>query len=98
MKYLDWKRAAEIAKQNPDALIVAGLREDWEYTHGGIFNAGTYGCDWMLQSYSTWATPVIVINGEEEIECYTEEEPDDIIFDPLFPAVPRWWGRLNAKA
>lgn len=72
MKVFDWIKAAKLIKEHKADYAVAGLASDMEYTSGTILENGKptdgYGC--FLSS--TWATPVIVINGDE-IDCYRME-------------------------
>lgn len=84
MKYMDWKKARQITKQNPEATIYAGLREDWNNTNGLIFNRGKYYKDAYVFGCSRWATPIVDVDGEE-IECWTYEETEYNL--------PTWWGR-----
>lgn len=83
-KYMDWKKVQKIVNEHPDAVIHAGLREDWGntsgliYARGKYYNGYVYGC-------SSWATPIVDVDGEE-IECWTHEETEEK------EDVPAWWG------
>lgn len=72
MMVFDWIKAAKLIKEHKVEYAEAGLQLDMEYTSGPIFNDGkpTDGSGCYLAS--TWATLVIVINGNE-IECYRME-------------------------
>lgn len=69
MKIFDWEKAANLIVEKNASTAAAGLREDWEWTGGDIY------CDREIveDSYtflgSTWATPIIIIDGEE-FECF----------------------------
>lgn len=75
MKYMDWERVKELIKQNPNSEIYAGLMEDWNNTSGLIFAKGNY-YDGYVYGSSTWATPILDIDGME-IECWTYEETEE---------------------
>jgi len=72
MKYMDWDKVKDIIEKNPDSVIYAGLMEDWGNTSGLIFAKGNY-YDGYVYGASSWATPIVDVNGEE-IECWTSEE------------------------
>ena len=42
MKYMDWNKVKEIVETHPDAVIHAGLLEDWNNTSGLIYAKGNY--------------------------------------------------------
>lgn len=85
-KVFDWAKAAELIKEkckmsgtfNPESFVEAGLSEDWGYTSGAIFSEGKIVDkeDTYTYLYSSWATPVLDIDGEE-IECwiYAKDSP-----------------------
>lgn len=69
-RVFDWDKALEILNERKIDNAYAGLRSDLEWTAGRIIVDGElYDEDYMYLS-STWATPVIVLNGGEEIECW----------------------------
>ena len=85
MKFMDWAKAQKIVDEHPNAVIRAGLLEDWGNTSGLIYAkgkyydcAGVYGC-------SCWATPIVDVDGEE-IECWTYEVTEER------SNKPSWWG------
>lgn len=94
MKYMDWKRAYKIILERyaKDHTIVvdAGLREDWNNTSGCVFADGEFIDDYVY-GCSTWATPIIDIDGEE-IACYTMEKPEGFTTE-----VPDWWTKDNSR-
>ena len=93
-KRLDWEKAKKICEENPTSEIQAGLCEDWGYTHGVIFDNGEYktnaNCnDWDDSSFygvSRWATPVLVVDNGEPIECW-------VLSDNWDPYIPENWGQ-----
>lgn len=72
MKYLDWDRVWMYIKQYPHSTISVGLCEDWNNTGGCIWADGDFESEYVYD-HSTWATPIIDIDGEE-IECWTYED------------------------
>lgn len=71
----DWDKAANIIKDRKPRLVVAGLAGDMEYTSGVIYENGKVPSRNETYTYlsSPWATPVLVINNYEEINCYKME-------------------------
>lgn len=92
MKYMDWQKVQQVVNENPDAVIYAGLMEDWNNTSGLIFAKGKY-YDGYVYGCSMWATPIVDVDGEE-IECWTYEKTKE------GSDRPTWWGNgqelLNA--
>jgi hypothetical protein len=68
-KVFDWNKAARLIKETKAKKASAGLAEDWEYTGGIIFENGKIDLEDYTFLQSTWATPVIKIDGEE-FDCY----------------------------
>lgn len=76
LKVFDWKRAAEIIRdENPD-YCEAGLAGDMEWTAGTIYANGKIIDDSYTYLASTWATPVIVVDGDER-DCFVMEPDTD---------------------
>ena len=74
MKVFDWVKAAELIKaHNPD-IAEAGLAEDWYATGGEIFARGEIIPEDKTYVYltSTWATPVLRLDGQE-FDCWKKE-------------------------
>lgn len=84
-KYMDWDKIKTIIDQNPNSVVYAGLLEDWGNTSGLIYARGKY-YDGDVYGCSTWATPIVDVDGDE-IECYVLEEPED-----FSSGKPKWWG------
>lgn len=84
-KYMDWEKVKRIVKENPNSVIYAGLMEDWNNTSGLIYAKGKYYKGYVYGT-STWATPIVDVDGEE-IECYVYEKPENFTVD-----LPSWWG------
>lgn len=84
MKYMDWKKVQQIVDENPNAVIYAGLQEDWNNTSGLIFAKGEYYRGYVF-GCSSWATPIVDVDGEE-IECWTYEPTEE------GSSRPTWWG------
>ena len=81
---MDWKKVQEIVDAHPNSVIYAGLMEDWNNTSGLIFAKGEY-YDGYVFGCSTWATPIVDVDGEE-IECWTYEKTKE------GSDKPNWWG------
>lgn len=60
------------------------LLEDWSWTSGLIYAKGNY-YDGYVYGSSSWATPVVDVDGEE-IECWTYEKTKEGADKPT------WWG------
>ena len=73
-KVFDWKKAAEIIKENNIQNAFAGLDEDWSATSGAILSKGKpFKGDCYLRSL--WATPVLIADGGH-YECWVENHPE----------------------
>ena len=73
-KVFDWVKAANLIKNHPDFPNIqceAGLAGDFEYTGGIIFDGKIVEDDYTYLA-STWATPTLIIDGEEH-DCYVME-------------------------
>jgi len=76
LKVFDWRRAAEIIRDERPDHVEAGLAEDWEWTGGVIFSDGKIVDDEYTYLASNWATPQILINGEYR-DCYVMQGETD---------------------
>ena len=65
----DWDKAAQMIKDSGYKEASAGLRGDWEWTGGTIFEDGKINKDDYTYLSSTWAVPEIEIDGDTN-ECY----------------------------
>ena len=74
----DWDKAARIIKERKAESAAAGLRGDWEYTGGVIFEDGKPCKDDYTYLASTWAAPELSVDGDV-IPCYNMQSE-----------VPRW--------
>lgn len=70
-KVFDWDRAARRIKETGARSAEAGLAMDWDSTGGRILADGQPVIREQTYTYlaSTWATPLLVLDGEEE-QCY----------------------------
>lgn len=69
-KVFDWDKAATLIVEKGAQSAEAGLMEDWNWTSGSILEGGKPILERnMSHLASRWATPVVVIDGEE-IECW----------------------------
>lgn len=94
-KYMDWERAHKIieerAKKNKSITVEAGLMEDWNNTSGIVYIDGRFVRAPFVFARSSWATPILDIDGEE-IECYTTTKPDGFT-----ECTPTWWSKESKK-
>jgi hypothetical protein len=81
LKVFDWHKAAAIIKekieerarmgQTINITAEAGLASDYEWTLGPIYQNGKRtperGTTYLV---STWAIPMLIIDGDEEQACY----------------------------
>lgn len=74
-KVFDWDKAARRIKESGCSQAEAGLGEDWDYTGGEIYANGKPVKDDYTYLASSWATPVLVLDGEDE-ECWVEQTPE----------------------
>lgn len=65
----DWDQAAEIIRETGTDHAAAGLRGDWEYTGGTIYEDGKPTKEDRTYLASTWAVPELEIDGKF-IPCY----------------------------
>lgn len=65
----DWDKAASLIKKNKPKIASAGLRDDWEYTGGTIYENGKIVTDSYTYLASTWATPELDMDGKI-IPCF----------------------------
>lgn len=70
-RVFDWDKAARLIRDRKPTEAEAGLAEDWSHTGGSIYANGAPvpKDDTYVYLASNWATPMLVIDGEE-IECY----------------------------
>lgn len=69
MMVFDWDKAAEIIRDKKPETAKAGLRDDWEWTGGTIFENGDVVRDSYTFLASIWAVPELWVDGEI-IPCY----------------------------
>ena len=74
-KRFDFAKAAQIIKERGAQEARAGLYEDWSMTSGMIFDDGKPVLDHGAYLSSIWATPVLVIDGDE-FECWLQDGKD----------------------
>lgn len=65
----DWDKAAKLIKERQPQEAGAGLRGDWEWTGGIIYENGEIVEDSYTYLSSTWATPELEMDGET-IDCF----------------------------
>lgn len=65
----DWDKAARLIAERKPEFAAAGLRSDWEYTGGTIYDDGEPVMNDYTYLASTWAVPELSLEGEL-VECY----------------------------
>ena len=65
----DWDKAAKLIRERKPECASAGLRGDWEYTGGTIYENEKPVMNEYTYLSSTWAVPELDIDGEI-IDCY----------------------------
>nr|DAI28140.1 MAG TPA: hypothetical protein [Caudoviricetes sp.] len=72
MMVFDWDKAARLIAQRKPRIAMAGLRGDWEFTGGVIYENGKLITNEYTYLASTWAVPELDMDGEI-VECYKME-------------------------
>ena len=77
MMIFDWDKAAELIRERKPETASAGLSGAWGLTGGEIYRSGEIVDDEYTFLGSTWATPLLEMDGAET-ECYRmqSETPD----------------------
>ena len=95
MKKFDYDKAREICKNEYVKYAEGGLREDWNWTAGTIYENGKFDKDGVGYDHSIWATPVIeytTTDGQTYVlDCFID---DNVKEDPKAISM----GRLFASA
>ena len=68
----DWNKAAKIIRERKPIIAYASLKNDWEHTGGVIYASGRVIKGSYTFLKSTWATPLLIIDGEI-IDCFVME-------------------------
>ena len=69
MMVFDWDKAARLIGERKPECASAGLRGDWEYTGGTIYEDGKPVMDDYTYLASTWAVPELDMDGDI-VECF----------------------------
>lgn len=64
MMVFDWDKAARLIRERKPRCASAGLRSDWEYTGGTIYENGKPVMDDYTYLASTWAVPELDMDGD----------------------------------
>ena len=87
-KVFDWDKAARLIKEKKPKCADAGLQEDWYWTADEIYRDGEIVEDGNPYLASTWATPVLTLDGED-FECYVMESSTEWGADTYWPESAR---------
>lgn len=71
----DWDKAARLIKESKTKFAAAGLRDDWDYTGGRIFDEGKPIYEYTYLA-STWAVPELEID-DATIPCFIMKSQTD---------------------
>jgi len=80
----DWKKVAEIIRDEKPHIVQAGLQGDWEYTGGTIYLLGKIVDSQYTYLASTWAKPQALINDEFR-DCFVFESETEWDSDTKWP-------------
>ena len=80
----DWDKAARLIVETKPEFAAAGLRDDWEYTGGTIYDEGEPVMDDYTYLASTWAVPELSLEGEI-VECYVMKSETEWDEDTKWP-------------
>lgn len=69
-RVFDWDKAAQLIRERGAKEAVAGLSSDLEWTAGPILDNGKPVTDSYTYLASNWATPVLIIDDGEEVDCW----------------------------
>ena len=69
IRVFDWHKAARLILERRPRCVEAGLEGDMEWTGGTIYEEGAANTDSYTYLSSTWATPIIVMDGNDE-DCW----------------------------
>lgn len=74
----DWEKAAKLIKEKNAMYAIAGLKDDWDYTAGIIFENGKPVKQEKTYTYlaSIWAMPILEIDGKI-FQCYKIQNETD---------------------
>jgi hypothetical protein len=86
-RVFDWDKAAQIIREHQPETADAGLMEDWSCTAGAIWHNGQIVPEDETYTYlgSGWATPLLVLDGNEEIECWVYEKDSNFDSGTYWP-------------
>lgn len=75
-KVLDWDETARIINREHPECVVAGLKEDWQFTAGIIYQDGKPCIDEYTYLASSWATPALLFNGKT-VDCFVMKKDSE---------------------
>lgn len=75
-RVFDWDKAATLIRERQPKQARAGLKSDWEWTGGTIFEDGEIVKDSYTYLSSNWAIPELELDGDL-VDCwkYADETP-----------------------
>jgi hypothetical protein len=90
-RVFDWDEAARIIKELQPENADAGLMEDWGCTAGEIWRNGQIVPKEDTYTYlgSGWATPLLVLDDDKELECWVYEKDSNFDQHTYWPQSAR---------
>lgn len=77
MKKFDYDKARKICENEDVVYAEGGLRQDWNWTAGTIYENGKFDENGVGYDHSIWATPVIkytTIDGQTYVlDCFIDD-------------------------
>lgn len=70
LRVFDWNKAAELLRNFDSGTAKAGLADDWGWTAGRIWEDGTAVIGEYTYLASNWATPILLLPDDTEVECW----------------------------
>jgi hypothetical protein len=83
----DWVKAAKLIKEKNPQEVEAGLKGDWEYTGGTIYENKRIVKDSYTYLSSNWAVPEIKIDGVY-MDCFVMEDKTEWSSETKWPKEP----------
>ena len=93
----DWAKAARLITERQPRTARAGLRGDWEFTGGMIWEGGEIIDDEYTYLASTWAVPELKLDSEI-IDCYIMDNETEWDCETKWPDEARAILSLNYRS
>lgn len=84
-KVFDWNKAARLIREQKPVEARAGLKEDWFWTGGTICRSGEVVTDDNTYLASSWATPVLLLDDGDFLDCFVGSGETDWTAETKWP-------------